>query len=247
MFGPWKASLMMLGALTGLLLAGCGTNPYGQVDQYGNPIDTYNSGGYGSTGGYDSGYGGYDSGSSYGSDYGSDYGSGSDYSSGGSYGSDYGSGSTGYDSAGGYGSDYGSTGGYGSDYGSGTGYGTPTTGGSPAPSARPSTPVQEADDTPVLTAWVTEVKETGVLGMGKVIAKVEVENPSNRTLSGRLRVLFTDNGKPTANAVGQRLTLAPFEKRQLTFTANAWRLDDAEATIETDAPKKGDSSVSDRN
>jgi hypothetical protein len=217
----------------GLLLAGCGTNPYAQVDQYGNPIDPYNTGNYGSGvgSGYDSGY---DSGSSYGSDYGSGSSYGSDYSS------DYGS-STGTDSS--YGSDYSS--GYGSDYG--TGYGTPTTGASPSPTAVPTPPVQQADDEPVLTAWVVEVKETGILGMGKVIAKVEVENPSNRTLSGRLRVLFTDNGKPTANALGQRLTLAPFEKRQLTFTANAWRLDDAEATIETETPTKGDSSVSDRN
>lgn len=217
MLRPLNRAILMLGSLT-VLVAGCAANPSGagQVDMYGNPINAYGSG-------YDTGYGSeYGTGDSYSGDYGGDYSGGSDY------GSDYGTGSD-------YGSDYGS----GGDYGAGDSY----TGASPSPSpsATPGAEAGSLDDRPVLTALILEVKESGLMGMGKIIAKVEVENPGNVTLSGKLRVLFTDNGDPTANAMTRRVTLAPKEKQVLTFTAKAWRLDDAEASIETDAPKKSKS------
>ncbi len=98
----------------------------------------------------------------------------------------------------------------------------------------------------MLSAFVKEVKETGVLGMGRIIAKVEVTNPTHRTLGGKLRVLFTDNGNPTANAVTRKITLKPLETQVITFTADAWRLDDAEASVETDAPGPTESAVVDR-
>ncbi|MFN3431058.1 MAG: hypothetical protein ACK46X_14020, partial [Candidatus Sericytochromatia bacterium] len=154
----------------------------------------------------------------------------------------------------GYGSEYGTTDDYGTDP-----YAGDTTGGSydgstggsyddsysgddtytgaspePSPSGAPTSGVDAGalDDRPVLVATMLEVKETGVMGMGKIIAKVEVENPGNTTLSGKLRVMFTDNGNPTANAQIKRVTLAPKERQTLTFTATAWRLDDAEASVE---------------
>lgn len=211
MLRPLNRAILMLGSLT-VLVAGCAANPSGA-----GQVDMYGNpiNAYGS--GYDTGYG-----SEYGSTTGDSY--SGDYSGGTDYGSDYGSNT-----------DYGT----GSDYGAGDTY----TGASPSPSpsATPGTETGSLDDRPVLTALILEVKESGLMGMGTIIAKVEVENPGNVTLSGKLRVLFTDNGNPTANAVNRRVTLAPKEKQVLTFTAKAWRLDDAEASIETDAPKKSKS------
>lgn len=163
----------------------------------------------------------------------------------------------------GYGSEYGTTDDYASDpYAGSDSYGD-TTGGSyddsysggsdtytgaspsPSPSGSPTagTDTGSLDDRPVLVATMLEVKETGVMGMGKIIAKVEVENPGNTTLSGKLRVMFTDNGNPTANAQIKRVTLAPKERQTFTFTATAWRLDDAEASVETDEPAKSKSDL----
>lgn len=98
----WTSLAIAATATMSLLLSGCGTAGYGQLDPNNPYGDPYGSGGYGSD------------------PYGSDYGSGGDYSGGGSYGGDYGSGSD-YNSGGSYG---GSTGtGYGGSYGSGTGVG----------------------------------------------------------------------------------------------------------------------------
>ena len=203
-------SILMLGSI-GILLAGCAANPAtGGYDQYGNPIGAYGTDPYGSS------YSAMGD-TSYDSSYDSSYSGGTD-----SYGSDpYSSGST----SGSY-DDYGSTGS--STY--------PGASPSPSPSASPSgePAAPSLDDRPVLSATLLEVKESGVFGMGKITAKVEIENPGNITLSGKLRVLFTDNGDPTPNAIVRKVTLHPKEKQTLTFTAKAWRLDDAEVSIETD-------------
>lgn len=104
---------------------------------------------------------------------------------------------------------------------------------SPSPSASPA-PVLPA--APVgLTAHVMEVSESNVLGLGTISARVEVANPTDQPLSGVVRVLFTDQGDPTANAQSRRVTLGPRQVKALVFTAKAWRLDGAEATVETDA------------
>ena len=102
---------------------------------------------------------------------------------------------------------------------------------------------------PALSAWVVDVKEPGVLAKltgGKIVAKVEVENPTDRTLTGRLRVRFLDNGDPTGVIQTRKVTLRPKEKQVFTFSAEAARLDDAEATVETEAPATGGGSVADR-
>ncbi|MFN3431659.1 MAG: hypothetical protein ACK46X_17110 [Candidatus Sericytochromatia bacterium] len=147
---PWNKLAIAATATLTLLLASCGTNPYGQVDQYGNPIDPYGSG-YG----YEDPYGG-------GSDYGSDYGGGSDY------GSDYGSG----------GGSYG--GGYGSDYGSGTGsYGS-------------GMPVYTGGE---LSSKVLDKQQEGIIFFKKMVATVQIKNPTTGILTGEITVHFTKKGK----------------------------------------------------
>ena len=229
----------MLVAFAAVLLSGCGqANPYG-YDPYGSAYGTgYDTGSYGS--GYDTGsYGsGYDTGSSYGSGYdtGSSYGTGSTYGSGGTYGS---------------GSTYGSGATYGGNYGeNGAAYGDDAiVQGGQQGAARPGATPPVAPQAPSLSAWVIDVKEPGLLSKlsgGKIVAKVEVENPSDRTLSGKLRVRFLDNGDPTGVIQTRSVTLKPKEKVVLTFSADAWRLDDAEASVETDAPTVGGGTVADR-
>lgn len=217
MFRRLNRHILMLGSL-GTLIAGCAANPaVTAYDQYGNPINAYSA-----NDPYGSSYGG----STYDSSY-----------SGGSY-SDTSSGSYSDTSSGSYGDTSGSYGGSSSgsydDYGSNTGSYGSSPSPSPSPSGSPTPPPPTLDDRPVLSATMVEVKESGLLGMGKITAKVEVENPGNITLSGKLRVMFTDHGDPTANAYVRKVTLHPKEKQTLTFTANAWRLDDAECSIDTD-------------
>lgn len=207
------------------LCSGCGAMGgvvYG-YDQMGNPItDPAVAQAMGLNVG--AGAGAY--GNTYGSDYGSSYGN--------SYGNSYGAG-TGSDYSSSYGSDY--SYGSGSDYSSD--YGT-TASPTPVPAAVDPGLANEA----VLSAYVKEVKELGLFGLGKIVAKVEITNPSARTRSGLLRVRFLDGGNPTANAQTKRVTLQPGEIQVLTFTASAWRLDDAEAIMENDPmPTTASSSV----
>lgn len=227
-----RPAQLVLTAFMALALGACGQqSPYG-VDAYGNPIDPYASTGY-DTGSYGSGYDtGYSSGS-----YGTGYDTG--YSSG-SYGTGYGTDTTTGTTSGSYG-DYGTS--YGDDAIAANPNALASPGATPTPSARPvSLP-------PVLSAWVTEVKEPGFLSRltgGKITCKVEIENPTDRTLSGKLRVRFLDNGNPTGVIQTKRVTLQPKEKQVLTFSAEALRLDDAEATIETEAPTTSGGAVVDR-
>lgn len=228
----FRPAYSMIVAFAAVLLSGCGAaNPYG-YDAYGYGADPYGSA-----------YGADYSASSYGSDYGSS-----------SYGSDYGSsyGSDPYGGTGGYGTGTtGAAGTYGGNYGeNGASYGDDAVlqGGKPG-AERPTATPPVAAEAPALSAWVVDVKEPGLLGKlggGKIVAKVEIENPTDRTLSGKLRVRFLDNGDPTGVIQTRKVTLRPKEKQVLTFTAEAWRLDDAEATVETDAPATGGGSVTDR-
>lgn len=207
MFRRLNRHILMLGSL-GTLIAGCAANPaVTAYDQYGNPISAYSAN----------------------DPYGSSYSGGSYSDTSGSY-SDT-SGSYG-DTSGSY---SGSSGSY-DDYSSNTGSYGASPSPSPSPSGSPTPPPPSLDDRPVLSATMVEVKESGLFGMGKITAKVEVENPGNTTLSGKLRVVFTDHGDPTANAYVRKVTLHPKEKQTLTFTAKAWRLDDAECSIDTDQP-----------
>lgn len=103
---------------------------------------------------------------------------------------------------------------------------TPT----PAPSVSP-TPTPS----PALEAWVTRVKEYGMIWDRKISAEVEVNNPTKYKLSGRLNVRFTDNGRLAANSFGRRVELQPHSTTTIVFETKGWRLDNAEATIDTDA------------
>jgi hypothetical protein len=96
---------------------------------------------------------------------------------------------------------------------------------------------------------VAEVKEPGFFARlrgGKITARVEVENPADRTLSGRVQVRFLDDGNPTGVIQTRKVTLAPGEKQVLTFTVEAGRLDDAEASVETLGTPAGSGVVVDR-
>lgn len=175
----------------------------------------------------------------YGSDAYGDYGTGSS-----SYGSSYG------------GVDYGGLGGESYGYGSGTAFGvapSPNVGAgsfgefgatygdervlgvSPSPSRTPQN-TAIVFTPPVLNVWVTELRRTGVLGFGRSVAKVEVINPGDRALNGLVRVTFTSRAKPVGQIQSERVTLQPKERRFLTFSVDAWGVDDAEATVLTETP-----------
>lgn len=217
--GMRKIFILMLVAVT----AGCGlNNPYGE-DLYGNAGAGYDAAG---------GYGDSSSLSTYG-----------DTGLGGGYEDAYGDSSS-------YTTDYSSTvtapsaappvtsgsyGDYGATYGEDT---VLRAAASPRPGASMA-PTSALPEQSVLSAWVVDVKEPSLWGRlrgQKVVAKVEIENPGDRTLSGRLRVRFTDGGNPTGVIQTRRVTLAPKEKQVLSFTAQSSRVDDAEALIETEAP-----------
>ncbi|HEY9721025.1 MAG TPA: hypothetical protein V6D47_03375 [Oscillatoriaceae cyanobacterium] len=203
-----KSNLLLLTVLAGLL-AGCGAG-YQMV--YDPTTGTYVQAMYNpATGTYVQANGmPLGSSSAYGSTY-DPYGSTTDTSS--AYG-------TSYDTSTAYGSSY-------DPYGT---YSSPTAVPTAAPTAAPQTSIA---DQPVLNAYVLRSDQSGLLGYGKVVASVQVENPSNRSLSGTLRVVFTDAGDPTANVQSQRVTLHPLEKQVLTFTASG-HIDGAQASITTD-------------
>ncbi|MEB3195640.1 MAG: hypothetical protein VKP62_00400 [Candidatus Sericytochromatia bacterium] len=117
---------------------------------------------------------------------------------------------------------------------------------SPRPGAA-SNPVVDPPQPPAgLSAWVLDVKEPTWLGRlrgEKVVAKVEVVNAGERTLTGRVRVRFLDSGDPTGVIQTRAVTLAPKEKQTLVFTAAGSRLDDAEASIEQEAAETSQAGV----
>lgn len=130
-----------------------------------------------------------------------------------------------------YGAGTGTTGGYGTTtggYGSTTGSYGSTTGG------YGSTGTTGAAMGGELIATVTKQKNGSFLGMGKFVATVEVNNPSQAQLSGTLTVTFTNKGKPTANVQTQSITVAPGETRTLTFEDKKWSTDGVTAEITTD-------------
>ena len=168
----------------------------------------------GLTGSYDSGYS-----SSYGSSYDSSYSSyGSTYSS---YGTTSTIGSTTIDPNTGY---------------AVTNSASPTSAAGVTNTSAPAAP-------PVLSAFVKDTKQQGILGLGGLLADVEITNPTNRALSGVLHVTFTHGGSPDGNAQSQRVTLQPMQTTVMTFSTTAVDANDAQATIDTDGLAPSDSAV----
>ncbi len=118
----------------------------------------------------------------------------------------------------------------------------------PAPSTQPSTPpttsqpnVPTVPNNPAaqLQAQSEIVKNGSFLGMGDLVVKVTVSNPSQYALSGEVTVTFTKSGKATSHVENQRLSLQPNETVSRYFEKSGistWSLDGATVTVKTDAP-----------
>jgi hypothetical protein len=130
----------------------------------------------------------------------------------------------------------------GNQYGAGTdpsaGYGsTPTTGstyGNQTSFGGGSTFGTGAATGGELSATVIKTKNGSFMGLGKFVATVEVNNPSQQSMSGTLTVTFTNKSKPTAHVETKKITVAPGETQTLTFEDKKWSTDGATAEITTD-------------
>lgn len=110
---------------------------------------------------------------------------------------------------------------------------------SPGVSPNPGNPSNPGQPGAQLTATSEVIKNGNLLGMGEIVIKVSVTNPSTSTLSGEAVVTFTNGGKPTTEVESLRVTVLPGE----TVTRYAqreglkhWGLDNATVTVKTDAP-----------
>lgn len=92
------------------------------------------------------------------------------------------------------------------------------------------TPAPTADA--FLVATVTNVKKP-TLGLGKLVATVEVSNPSTVALTGTVKVTFINNDQASGEPQTRNVTVQPKAKETLTFTATSWFLDSAQAEINT--------------
>lgn len=82
-----------------------------------------------------------------------------------------------------------------------------------------------------------EVVKNGVIfGLGSIVVKVTVINPTAYSLSGEVTVSFTNGGKPTTEVASERVTLMPNETITRYFENSKWSLDGATVTVKTDAP-----------
>ncbi len=114
---------------------------------------------------------------------------------------------------------------------------TPTPGATPSatPSAEPSVPVVPTP-APQLQASQKEFKKQLLGWFGKPWVEVMVTNPSNVSLTGTVKVSFTDEGDPTGDDQSKQVTLGAAETQTLKFTATKSNPDAATITVETEAP-----------
>jgi hypothetical protein len=103
----------------------------------------------------------------------------------------------------------------------------------PGTPGNPSTPVNPGAQ---LQAVVESVKNGSFLGMGTLVAKVKVTNPTQYSLSGEVTVSFTNGGQASTEVASERVTLMPNETITKYFESKKWTLDGATVTIKTDAP-----------
>lgn len=113
---------------------------------------------------------------------------------------------------------------------------TPT----PAPT-KPDVPAggggQVTPVTPVvpLTARVQNIQITGLMFSRRVIAVVEVSNPSDRTLSGTITCTFGDGDDPE-KVQTKDVTMMGRETKTFTFEEKSWWDKDAKVEIKTNQP-----------
>ncbi len=112
---------------------------------------------------------------------------------------------------------------------------TPTTPPTTLP-GYPGTPGTPANPGAQLQAVVESVKNGSFLGMGTLVVKVKVTNPTQYSLSGEVTVSFTNGGQATTEVASERVTLMPNETITKYFESKKWTLDGATVTVKTDAP-----------
>lgn len=110
---------------------------------------------------------------------------------------------------------------------------TPALPGTPG---TPSIPNLPSNPSVQLQAIVESVKNGSFLGMGTLVAKVKITNPTQYSLSGEVTVSFTNGGQATTEVASERVTLMPNETITKYFESKKWTLDGATVTVKTDAP-----------
>lgn len=111
--------------------------------------------------------------------------------------------------------------------------------GLPGVPGQPSNPAQPGNPTMQLQAQVESVKNGSFLGMGAIVVKVKVTNPTQYALTGEVTVAFTNGGQATAEVASERVSLLPNESLFKYFENSKWSLDGATVTVKTDAPLAG--------
>lgn len=101
---------------------------------------------------------------------------------------------------------------------------------------QPGNPSMPGNPSAQLQAVIEEVKNGSFFGMGTLMVKVKVSNPTPYALSGEVTVSFTNGGKPTTHVASDRVSLSPNEYVYKYFENGKWVLDGATVTVKTDAP-----------
>lgn len=106
--------------------------------------------------------------------------------------------------------------------------------GNPAPVvvAATPTPTQSPVADAFLVAKITNVKKP-TMGLGKLVATVEVSNPSTVALTGTVKVSFINNEQPSGEPQTRSVTIQPRGRETFTFTGISWFLDSAQAEVNT--------------
>lgn len=110
----------------------------------------------------------------------------------------------------------------------------PTT--SPNLPGTPNNPTTPTNPGAQLQAVVESVKNGSFLGMGTLVVKVKVTNPTQYSLSGEVTVSFTNGGQASTEVASERVTLMPNETITKYFESKKWTLDGATVAVKTDAP-----------
>jgi hypothetical protein len=69
--------------------------------------------------------------------------------------------------------------------------------------------------------------------VSKIVVTVDVRNPTSYALTGEVKVVFTDGGKPTSKTQSKTVTVQPMASETVTFEDPSWTLDDANIEVIT--------------